>query len=274
MELKKLPGEPDRKTEVLIVEDNTEIANFLKTLLADRYSVVTFSQGKDAINYIESTENNIVVVLDYRLPDMSGLEVLRRIKKMKPHIPVIFITGYGDEQVAVRAFRYGVRDYLKKPFSYAEFLQTLERSLSLAFSEKHGPRKVLIDDVDGVAAGIINAADNSAVKYNLQKAMIFIKNNYMNKISLDDVAREACTSKYHFSREFKKSVGCTYKYYVSRIRIEKAREILRSTRMSITETAFSVGYPDLTNFERTFKKITGCTPREYKNRETGKSAGS
>ncbi len=254
----------NRKSQVLIVEDDPEIANFLKGLLADSHALTIVSEGRTALENIESKD---VVVLDYRLPDMSGLEVLQKIKKTKPDIPVIFITAYGDEDVAVKAFRYGVEDYLKKPFNYNEFLHSLKSCLSLALIDKRQPRRVLLDDVDRITAGIIDTINNSAIKYNLQKAIIYINNNYSSKITLDKVAREACTSKYHFSREFKKTLGCTYKDYVSKVRIEKARELLNSTELSITEAAFSVGYPDLTNFERIFKKIVGCTPKEYKNRQ-------
>lgn len=256
------------KNQILIVEDDPEITSFLKGLLAESYSITTASDGRTAIKNVESKESNIdVVVLDYRLPDISGLEVLRIIKRMKPHIPVIFITAYGDEDIAVRAFRYGVRDYLKKPFSYNQFLHSLKSCLALALIDKRVPRRVLADDVDRIATDIIDAINNSAIKYTLQKAIVYINNNYMSKITLDKVAKEACTSRHHFSREFKKSLGFTYKDYVNKLRIEKARELLKNSGISITEAAFSAGYPDLTNFERIFKKIEGCTPKEYKNRQ-------
>jgi YesN/AraC family two-component response regulator len=257
-----------KKSEVLIVEDDPEIANFLKGLLTERYSVLSVTDGETAIEKVSANESNVaIVVLDYRLPDISGLEVLRTIKKRKPQVPVIFITAYGDEEVAVRAFRYGVKDYLKKPFNYNDFLHSLERTLSLSVSDQRGPRRAFIDDVETITSDIVHAINNSVMKYSLQKAIIYINNNYTSRITLDKVAREACTSKYHFSREFKKTVGCTYKDYVNKLRIEKARELLKNVRVSITEAAFSVGYRDLTNFERIFKRIVGCTPREYKCRE-------
>ena len=252
------------KRQILIVEDEPEIANFMKGLLADSHALTIVHDGRSAIENIESKD---VVVLDYRLPDMSGLEVLRKIKRLKPNLPVIFMTAYGDEEVAVKAFRYGVKDYLKKPFNYNRLLLSLNSCLSLAHMDKREPRRVLIDDADTVSPGIIEAINNSAIKYNLQKAVIFINNNYMNKITLDKVAHQACTSRHHFSREFKKALGCTYKDYVNTVRIEKARELLKNTVVSITEAAYAVGYPDLTNFERIFKKIVGCTPKEYKGRQ-------
>ena len=256
-----------KKRQILIVEDDPEITSFLKVLLSELYSVVVVSEGRAAIERMESPENNTdVVVLDYRLPDMSGLEVLRKIKRMKPHVPVIFITAYGDEEIAVKAFRCGVRDYLKKPFNYNDFLHSLKACLALSLLDKRGPRRVLTDDVDRITSDFINGINNAATKYNLQKAVIYINNNYMTRITRDKVAKEACSSRNHFSREFKKIFGCTYKDYINKLRIEKARELLKTSGISITEAAFSVGYPDLTNFERVFKKIVGCTPREFKNR--------
>jgi YesN/AraC family two-component response regulator len=257
------------KGQVLIVEDDPEIANFMKGLLAESHAITIVCDGKSALENVESQD---VVVLDYRLPDMSGLEVLRKIKRMRPDIPVIFITAYGDEDVAVKAFRYGVRDYLKKPFHYSEFLHSLNSCLSLARIDKRQPRRVLLDDVDTITSGIVDAINRSAIKYNLQNAIIYINNNYTSKITLDKVSKEACTSRYHFSREFKKAIGCTYTDYVNKMRIEKARALLKNERISITEAAFSVGYPNLTNFGRIFKKIVGCTPKEYKHRQ--KQAGS
>jgi YesN/AraC family two-component response regulator len=256
------------ESRVLIVEDDPEVANFLKGLLSDSYCITIVSDGRTAIETIDSKESNTdVVVLDYRLPDMTGLEVLQKIKEIKPELPVIFITAYGGEDVAVKAFRYGAKDYLKKPFNYNQFLHSLKSCLSLAPIDRRVPRRILTDDVDRITSGFIFEINNSAIKYNLQKAIIYINNNYMSKITLDKVAKEACTSKYHFSREFKKSLSCTYKGYVNKLRIEKARELLKNGRISITEAAFSVGYPDLTTFERIFKKIVGCTPKEYKSRQ-------
>lgn len=259
-------GETEKryKGKILIVDDDPETCSFLATLLSDLYAVTVVHDGKSALEKIEAENNSTnVVVLDYRLPDMSGLEVLREIKKTKPHIPVIFISAYGDD-VAVKAFRHGAKDYLKKPFNYNEFLNTVQFSVSLASLDKRKPRKVLTAEIDHIASEFVEATNNSVTKYNLQKALIYINNNYMAKISLEKVAKTACTSKYHFSREFKKIIGCTYQAYLKKLRMEKARELLKNSDLSITEAAFSVGYADLTNFERNFKKIMGCTPKEYK----------
>jgi YesN/AraC family two-component response regulator len=190
---------------------------------------------------------------------------LKEIKRIRPHLPVIFITAYGDEEVAVKAFRYGAKDYLKKPFNHHELLHTIQFSLSLISLDKKAPRRVLTAELDPVACYEARTGNGSVTKYNLQKALIYINNNFMTKISLDTVAKKACTSKYHLSREFKKSLGCTYQEYLKKLRLEKARTLLKNTNLSVTEAAFSAGYADLTNFERIFKKITGCTPRQYKN---------
>ena len=86
----------------------------------------------------------------------------------------------------------------------------------------------------------------------------------MAKISLAFVARQSCISKYHFSRIFKKATGMTYQDYLNACRIEKAKDILEKSALSITEAAFSAGYTNLRHFERIFKKLTGFTPSQYK----------
>ncbi len=251
---------------ILVVEDDPAIVSFLSGLLSDRYRVSVARDGKTALeNVIAEGAAIDVVVLDYRLPDISGLEILREIKRLRPQVPIIIITAYGDEDVAVKAFRYGARDYLKKPFNYNQFLRVLDFTLSLAELNKREPRTVLTSEADCVASDMVEAINVSTTKFNMQKALIYLNDNYMNRVRLEKVADKACTSKYHFSRLFKESAGCTFQEYIVRLRMGKAKMLLKNSKLSVTEVAFSVGYPDLTNFERIFKKTIGCSPRQYRD---------
>lgn len=99
----------------------------------------------------------------------------------------------------------------------------------------------------------------------INQAVIFIDENFTAKINLSLAARKACMSKFHFSRTFKKKIGINYQDYLNKRRVEKAKELLKIKGLSVRETAFSVGYRDITNFERIFKSVAGLTPSSYKN---------
>ncbi len=256
----------NKKNSILIVEDSPEMVYPFVELLSDSYTVITATKGKIAIEKIQSDRQDIdLVILDFKLPDISGLDVLKKIKNIKPHVPVILITAYGDENIAVEAFRNGARDYMKKPFNYNELIKKIEFNLKLRSVDKSKERRVLTDATEQFAASFLYGVNSLSISYNLQRGIKYINENYMNKMRLEAVARKSGMSRYHFSREFKKSMGNTYQNYLNKIRIERAKEFLKDPNLSITEVAFSIGYSDLSHFERIFKKMLGYTPSEFKH---------
>ena len=103
---------------------------------------------------------------------------------------------------------------------------------------------------------------NSAAK----KAMLYIQENYNKDISLDDVSGIVNISPYYFSKIFKEETGENFIEYVTKVRIEKAKEFLAQPDISIKEAGIRSGYTDPNYFSRIFKKQTDMTPSEYKTR--------
>ena len=85
----------DKKT-ILVVEDDPTIIALHRDFLSDFYTAVIIPNGKKAISYVRKKKDIHLAVVDFRLPDISGIEVLKEIKKIMPFIPVIFITAYGE----------------------------------------------------------------------------------------------------------------------------------------------------------------------------------
>ncbi len=100
----------------------------------------------------------------------------------------------------------------------------------------------------------------------IRDAMEYIRNNYSREISLDDVSRQVNISPYYFSKIFKEESGLNFIEYLTNIRIDKAKELLSETDMSIKEVCATCGYTDPNYFSRSFKKNVGVTPTEYKER--------
>lgn len=95
------------------------------------------------------------------------------------------------------------------------------------------------------------------------KAKLFIDFNYRESIDADEIADEACYSKFHFIRTFKSIYGKTPHQHLTAVRIEKAKELLEA-EVSVTEACFSVGFDSLASFTGLFKRRTGLTPSEYR----------
>jgi AraC-like DNA-binding protein/ligand-binding sensor protein len=99
----------------------------------------------------------------------------------------------------------------------------------------------------------------------IKRAKEFIIENQTEDLSLDQVARAVNTSTFHFCKMFKKATGLNFTEYVSRVRIEKARNLLLNQNLRISEIAYEVGFQSLTHFNRVFKKITGQSPTDYRS---------
>lgn len=98
----------------------------------------------------------------------------------------------------------------------------------------------------------------------IENAINYIQNNYSKKIVIDDIIKIVCMSKYHFLRLFKSHVGASLYDYLLNYRINKAKELLRTTEYTVSEICTLVGFNDYNNFIREFKKITLTTPLKYR----------
>jgi len=98
----------------------------------------------------------------------------------------------------------------------------------------------------------------------IRKSLLYIEKNYMQRLTLDDVARESGMSKYHFSRVFKAETGRSFGGHLNRKRIEVAKSLIEYQDMNITELCFAVGFNDLSYFSRVFRSLEGITPSSYR----------
>ena len=116
---------------ILVVDDERSLAFFLgenMRAMGSEYQVQTAHCGEDALGKITS-EHFDLIVTDLRMPGMSGLELIRRLRQISPSIRAILITAYGDEKVEAEARCLGVFRYIRKPFRVEELLQTAREAL-------------------------------------------------------------------------------------------------------------------------------------------------
>ena len=127
--------------------------------------------------------------------------------------------------------------------------------------------KTLLTSVLESVIDFRDAATGSKYHGIINKAQEFIQKNYSDKdISLHSVAREVNVSPNHFSTIFSRETGETLISYLTRVRLEKAKELLKTTQMRTSDISYEVGYNDTHYFSYVFKKHTGMTPKEFRNK--------
>lgn len=110
---------------VLFVDDEPDIRTSFRTRFNQQFPVLLASNGKEALDMLKGDSPVTVVVTDIRMPLMSGLELLKESRILKPDLGFIMVSGHGDSDEIVSAFRLGARNFLRKPYRFAELEQAI-----------------------------------------------------------------------------------------------------------------------------------------------------
>ncbi len=127
-----MPGE-----SILVIDDSTATLDFVVNyvLKPNGYAPLTARNGEQGLN-VAVTQLPDLIILDFEMPKMNGLEVLRALQKRALAIPVILATAHGSEAIAIEVYRLGVRDYLVKPFEVDDMLRAIERALDITRAKR------------------------------------------------------------------------------------------------------------------------------------------
>jgi len=242
------------KIPIVILEDGDDRFYSNLPIRGDSVSIYSLSQS-DVI----TTMNPDILVLDCGQDPLKGLNLLKEIKTKRPDIPVIFVTEKSSEEIVIKAYKAGAREFFKKPLDVNEFTKRLKALLLLKRQSKGNGYSASHKDIMKIVESIGNEVPPSILK------VIYFMNDHLgDRLSLVDMAREAGLSRFHFCRHFKKFTGMTPKKFLCKLRLERARVLLSNPEKRISEIAMEVGFDDLSNFIRHFKKYTGFTPGSYR----------
>ncbi len=144
-------------TKVLVIDDDRDMCLLLKKFLErNNYEVIDFTSGKKALTWYEENMPDIVLC-DLRLEDISGLEVLQKMKASNSALPFLIITGYSDVRSAVEIMRHGAYDYITKPLFPDEILVTIKQALANGEVVRKQPAAQSGRRQEGVTANTSNA---------------------------------------------------------------------------------------------------------------------
>jgi len=234
------------KKTILLVEDDGMVRNAIRGVLEYEYDILEASTYLEAVDHLK---NHIdLALVDYVLPGRhNGLDIIKALREVNPGLPVILMTAYSTEDLAIKAIKAGVTDYIKKPPNFKYLKWSLLRIFEGSRNGEDYPEGVESRDV-----------------FVIDCIVAFIENNCTEELTLDKLANMAGMNKFKFCRVFKERFGVGYTSYLNKLRIKKAAELLGGSILGITEIACFVGYGSVDHFIRVFKATYGVSPREYR----------
>jgi len=227
-------------------------------LPGEKITVIHFD---DSLDVFRKTDPELAL-LDCGSQADRGVRMLEQVKKLRYDLPVILLADESSEELVIRALKAGVRDYFKKPVRPEELKATVLSILSL---KRQTPEKRL-------SLQLARNPDEDSALPNLEhlpssilRAVSLIEANISAPLLLEDLARKACLSKFHFCRLFKSHVGMSAKQFILRLRINHALTLLKNPDLTITTVALRAGFNELGEFTRQFRKATGHTPFAFRS---------
>lgn len=248
--------------DVLIVEDEKLIRNSLQQAFDWKrmgFQVVgAVSDGCQALKYLDSRSVD-VILSDIKMPEMDGIELMKRVKSHHPDIEFVLLTAYSDFEYAKKALAYGAFAYILKLDLMNEFELTMEKLYNRM--EKTKLSRKIYDH-------IFKMIDNAVDKENgdpMKNAQQYILSHFSEPLNMEDIAELFHFSAAYFSRQFKQRFGYTFSEYLKKLRLETAYWLITTTNNSVTDVMYAVGYRDAKNFNSQFKEIYQITPIGLKN---------
>ena len=238
------------KKIILVVDDEKNVCESINEIFMDDYTVLSAMTVENARKIVTKQKIDLLI-LDYMLPDASGLEYLEEIKKQYPDLPVIFSTAYGCEGVAGTVTSYKNVVYLKKFYD----VDTLSRAV-----------KVLLGEESAGPININNTIITNKDDIILNNVLEYIKEGVSKELTVQSIAKHFNLTVAELNKIFSRKFEISVKEYISRYRIKRGAELLERTDESIERIAKRVGLKSKTTFHELFLKYKKMTPQQYKDK--------
>lgn len=245
----------------LIVEDDTELRELLVTSLSSVFNrVVEASNGIDALTSIKNFNPDLIIT-EARLPQMTGLELCRTIKNTKEysHIPVIMLTTLLEEMSIANGNNYGADNYLTKPFDISVLKNRCESVLKSFDRVKQWYRSQASDILPSD-----RRQTNDAEAFILKVKKIIEQNVNKGGFGVDEIVDKMLVSRSTLYNRFKELTGQSLGNYINDYKLNKAKEMLASTNMTMVEISDALGFTTQRYFSTFFKDKTGLTPSAFR----------
>lgn len=248
---------------VILADNDKGFKDYLEKRLSECFVVRSFDDGQEALEVI-CEEYPDLVICDIMLKGMSGEELSSKLKTSRDtsFIPVILMGAHIDVKRREKRCSSQADLFVCKPFN----LEDLKVEISILINNSRFLRKTFLQKVFGedfLTKPMERAQQDANLAFLNEVKLYIMENMDKEDLTVDDIASRMCMSRTTFYNKWKLLTGEAPKYLISRIRMEKARELLESGKFSVTMVAEMVGMRNMKNFRGRYKEYFGKTPKEF-----------
>ena len=252
-------GEGTDLPSLLIIEDNPDVAAYLVSCLEGHYQLMLAEDGQVGIDKaLESIPD--IIISDVMMPKKDGFEVCQTLKTdtKTSHIPIILLTAKADAASKIEGLERGADAYLAKPFDKKELFIRLEKLLELR--EKLQARYSSLDGLEASSEEIPQYED----EFITQIRETIMANLDDTEFGILELCRAVAMSRTQLHRKIKALTDRSTSSFIRSIRLNKAKELLATTHLNISQVAYEVGFKDPKYFSRTFAEEYGESPNQMR----------
>lgn len=251
-------GRDGNLKKILLIEDNVEFRTFLAEQLSETYNVLEASDGEEG-ERIAIAENPDLIISDIMMPKVDGIELCRRIKTnvQTSHIPVVLLTARTADEVKISSYGVGADCYMSKPFNY----EILSVRVAKLIEQQESRRREFSRSIEVNPSAItVTSVDEQLLK----KALSLIEDNMDNTAySVEDLSRDLGMTRVSLFRKLKSISGLTPTDFIKSIRLKRAAQLLKGSKLSMSEVADMVGFSSPSYFAKCFKEAFSMSPTQY-----------
>ena len=247
-----------KRGTILVVEDNRELRQYLVNGLSALFDILETENGQKALDILKDKDVDLIIT-DVMMPVMDGVRLCKLVKQnlRTCHIPVYMLSAKVDIKYQLEGLQVGADDYIAKPFSM-EVLRTkilnMLRTRYRIFERYSNMTEIRPEKLTS------NTMDEEL----LRKAIAVVEKNMDNvEFSTEQFAREMNMSRSNLHLKLKAITGKSAIDFIHKIRFNRACQLLKEGKYTVSEISFMVGYNTPSYFAARFKKYIGCLPTEY-----------
>lgn len=239
--------------KIAIVDDDSTIVEGIRHLLIKKIPDITidhcYTDGNEALEHLRSAPFDLLIT-DITMGNISGLDLIEKLQNQRTGTPFtsIVISAHQNFHYAKKGIELAIKSYITKPINFPYLIELVQEECLRKSAEK------------------TTKLQQAAFSEPIQQVIAYIRQNYRSNSSLKEAAQDLHYNPAYLGRAFKKETGSTFNDYLATLRMEKAKDLLKNTLLSIDEISMEVGIEHVSYFSTLFKRCTGASPSAYRKK--------